>query len=72
MSDPTGSGARRRPHRFGKVKEAHAKVREVNEQLGLARQVHGPKHPVVKKLVSDSIAATDTRKRAIKDYQRGQ
>jgi len=72
MSDPTGGGWQaRKAKRKEAMTRAHQNVNEVNAQLSEAHEAYGDKNPVVKKLTADSVAAADTRKKAIKDYQEG-
>lgn len=68
MADPTGGGARR-AHRKEMMKRAHQNVKEVSGQLADAREVYGPKHPIVQKLVADSVSAVKARSEAIKELR---
>lgn len=69
MSDPTHGGGAARKSKRQAMRDAHFGVQETNEQLGAAREVYGPSHPTVKKLVGDSTEAVKKRSKAVKDYQ---
>lgn len=72
MSDPSRGGWQaRKAHRKEVMQRAHAHSQEVNQELAAAREVYGPKHPTVKKLVADSVEAVAERSKAVKDYQEG-
>lgn len=51
------------------MKDAHAEVNSINAQLADAREVYGPKNPVIKKLQSDSSSAVAKRSAAIRRLQ---
>lgn len=51
------------------MKAAHQEVKDITEQLSSAREIYGPKNPIIKKLQGDSTAAVSKRAAAIRRLQ---